>query len=127
MEFADLAERFGGWLALLLYFLYNKFWPLMEKQIVPSKLAANMNILEFEQQLELRRQETNEKIAESLQEYAIGMTTTNERIEHILQNQTEMMEQHRQMYELVSDGLTDMRAVTGKQRRRIDEKETNNG
>src|SRR3972149_552581 len=81
-------EHYGGWIGLLVYFLYKQVWPLFSKKIIPSRLKEIEDERQFYRAVEKGRLEETKKISEAVQTLALSMVQTNTNIQQILSNQT---------------------------------------
>lgn len=129
-EFAN-AVRDGGWVVLLVYFLYKELWPLISKQFIPAqmkaveeqraelvrekkedreaKLQQQREENEFRHEIERERLKSAQATSLAIQQLSTAMVTTNERMLTILENQKRIQEQQLDTQQFLSDSIAAMR------------------
>jgi len=113
MTLGNFIELYGGWAGLIIYFIYKEIWPLLTKKIIPSRLKEIEDDRHFYQLVEKERLEETKKIAEAVQTLALSMVQTNTNIQAILTNQSLIISRQDSIYNVLNEGIADMRAVTG--------------
>jgi len=111
-EFELFLKTYGGWLGLVLYFMYNRLWPFIAKKSITEA--------EFHRQMDLRRIEAQEKIAEAVATVSNSITQTNERIATIMANQALMLNRQDATHNALLDAVSDMKATVGVNKRKGD-------
>lgn len=124
-EFLDvLGSGWTGWLALFIFFLYIKVWPLVEKRIIPAQIRyaedqrkqvsdREEEDRKFRQEIERERMESARLTQQAIQAISAAMVQTNERIATILSNQNTILDAINDTQRLLAEGIGDMRAATG--------------
>lgn len=93
MDFNNIISTYGGWVGLIIYFLYNQLWPFISKRSVTDR--------EFQHQMEMRRITAQEKVSEAVSLLSVSMAQTNERIATIQTNQVMMMEKQNATHDIL--------------------------
>ena|SRR5271157_21030 len=112
-DITTLATKYGAWVLLLVYFLYQQVWPLLANKIIPAKLHMEEKEKEFLQSMEIQRNMTLKQIADAVQSMAVSNVATNERIATILSNQMRILTKQDTTQNTLTEAVADMRAVTG--------------
>ena len=131
MELQYLVETYGGWIALLLFFLYKQVWPLVATKLIPDRLQKEKDLLEarikseqndkeFYRSLQTRQADAMDKLTVAIQTIVINIAETNANIANILANQSLILHRIDKTHDLVSGGITDMKATIGANRRKND-------
>lgn len=109
----NILETYGGWMGLIIYFLYKDVWPVFSHKIIPSKIKELESEREFHRMQEANQIANMNMVAKATQLLSESMVQTNERIAFIMDNQKLIISQGQATYNILSEGIADMRAVTG--------------
>lgn len=127
IEQIALAVKEGGWIILIVYFLYKEVWPLLSNKIIPASMK-NMEAqrlervaeLEsdrvFRREMELERAKTLAAISQAIHDLSISMAQTNERIAALLANQQLIITQQNSTFGVLTDAIGDMKEATARRR-----------
>jgi hypothetical protein len=130
MNYADFVQTIqdGGWLILIVYFLYKEVWPLISNKIIPAQIKnmeaqrmERVNELEndraFHREMETQRAQMLDKISQAIQELSIAMAQTNERIATLLANQQLILTQQNATFGVLTDAIGDMKEAAARRRK----------
>lgn len=134
MDWAEFstAIRDGGWIILLVYFLYKELWPLITKKVLPAQMKAvedqraelarekredreqrlqqQKEEAEFRHGIEQERLKSAQATSSAIQQLSIAMMQTNERIATILENQRLILSAQGNNHAFLVEAISDMRA-----------------
>jgi hypothetical protein len=124
IELEMFVRTYGGWLGLLIYFLYKEVWGVIKNKVIPNQLktqeAQRLERVDelseeraFRRSVETERLKEQQKISDAVQKLASSMMQTNSNIQSILTNQTLILTRQDTTLNVVNDAVSDMRAVTG--------------
>lgn len=130
MTLTDFAKYLpdGGWILLILYFLYKEVWPLITNKLIPAKMktleeqrlqrvAELDDERSFRREVELDRSKTLIAISDAIQKLSVSMAQTNERIATILTNQQMILNQQNATFAVLTDAIGDMKEAAAKRRK----------
>lgn len=92
-------------MAFVLFFLYNKVWPLVAERLVPSSIEASKSERDFRNQMFIRQADASDKIAAAVQDIAIAMTSINERLSLLEKNQVNILARQEATFSVLTDVL----------------------
>jgi uncharacterized coiled-coil protein SlyX len=115
----------GGWIILVVYFLYKEVWPLITGKLIPASMKkAEADRLErvldlederqFRREMEQERSKTLAAISQAISNLSVSMTQTNERIAAILTNQQLIISQQTATFGVLTEAVGDMKAATAR-------------
>ena len=115
----------GGWIILVVYFLYKEVWPLITNKLIPASMKnaeverlARVSDLEderkFRREMEQERSKTLAAISTAISNLSVSMTQTNERIAAILTNQQLIISQQTATFGVLTEAVGDMKAATAR-------------
>ena len=129
MNWSDFTQAVqdGGWVVLIIYFLYKEVWPIIANKIIPASIKSleaqrveRFNELEndrsFHREMETERAKTLQAISEAIQNLSVAMTQTNERIASLLANQQLIIAQQNATFGVLTDAIGDMKEAAAKRR-----------
>ena len=128
IEQITLLVKEGGWIVLVVYFLYKEVWPLITGKLIPASLK-NMEAQridrvdelkeerEFRHEIERQRLQSAQDTEKAIQALAVAMTQTNERIAMILTNQQLIINQQQATFSVMTDAIGDMKEAAAKRRK----------
>lgn len=113
----------GGWVVLVIYFLYKEVWPLVTNKIIPATLKsveeekkARLNELEsdrvFHREMETERAKTLNLITNAIQELSKAMAETGSMQTSILKNQEHIMRTQDETLSILNSAIRQMTEVT---------------
>lgn len=122
-----LLVKEGGWIVLVVYFLYKEVWPLITGKLIPASLknleAQRIDRVdelkeerEFRHEIERQRLNSAQTTEKAIQALAVAMTQTNERIASILTNQQLIISQQTATLGVLTEAIGDMKAATARMR-----------
>ena len=122
-----LLVKEGGWIVLVVYFLYKEVWPLITGKLIPASLknleAQRIDRVdelkeerEFRHEIERQRLNSTQTTEKAIQALAVAMTQTNERIASILTNQQLIISQQTATLGVLTEAIGDMKAATARMR-----------
>ena len=122
-----LLVKEGGWIVLVVYFLYKEVWPLITGKLIPASLknleAQRIDRVdelkeerEFRHEIERQRLQSAQTTEKAIQALAVAMTQTNERIASILTNQQLIISQQTATLGVLTEAIGDMKAATARMR-----------
>ena len=122
-----LLVKEGGWIVLVVYFLYKEVWPLITGKLIPASLknleAQRIDRVdelkeerEFRHEIERQRLNSAQTTEKAIQALAVAMTQTNERIASILTNQQLIISQQTATFGVLTEAIGDMKAATARMR-----------
>lgn len=128
IEEITLLVKEGGWIVLVVYFLYKEVWPLITGKLIPASLknleAQRIDRVdelkeerEFRHEIERQRLLSAQTTEKAIQALAVAMTQTNERIAMILTNQQLIINQQQATFSVMTDAIGDMKEATAKRRK----------
>ena len=128
VEQITLLVKEGGWIVLVVYFMYKEVWPLITGKLIPASLK-NMEAQridrvdelkeerEFRHEIERQRLLSAQTTEKAIQALAVAMTQTNERIAMILTNQQLIINQQQASFSVMTDAIGDMKEAAAKRRK----------
>lgn len=119
----NILEIYGGWLGLLLYFLYKDVWPIIVRKVIPAQIKEIESEREFHREMERERLVETRKMATAVTELSIYMSQTNERIAGVLSNQQLIITRQDIQANSMNEAIADMRVVVGSPARAYRRKE----
>ena len=122
-----LLVKEGGWIVLVVYFLYKEVWPLITGKLIPASLknleAQRIDRVdelkeerEFRHEIERQRLNSAQTTEKAIQALAVAMTQTNERIASTLTNQQLIISQQTATLGVLTEAIGDMKAATARMR-----------
>ena len=122
-----LLVKEGGWIILVVYFLYKEVWPLITGKLIPASMKnmeaqrlERVSELESERQfrheMEQDRSRTLTAISQAISNLSVSMAQTNERIASILTNQQLIISQQTATFGVLTEAIGDMKAATARRR-----------
>jgi hypothetical protein len=121
------AVKDGGWIILVVYFVYKELWPLITNKLIPASMrtmesqrlerAAELESERlFRREMDQDRSKTLAAISEAIGKLSVSMAQTNERIATLLANQQLIISQQSATFGILSDAIGDMKAATARRR-----------
>lgn len=104
-NFELLIKTYGGWMAFVLFFLYNKVWPLVAERLVPSSIEASKSERDFRNQMFIRQADASDKIATAVQDIAVAMAKTNERLNLLEKKDDQILQRQEATFVVLTDVL----------------------
>jgi hypothetical protein len=128
VEQITLLVKEGGWIVLVVYFMYKEVWPLITGKLIPASLknleAQRIDRVdelkeerEFRHEIERQRLQSAQTTEKAIQALAVAMTQTNERIAMILTNQQLIINQQQATFSVMTDAIGDMKEAAAKRRK----------
>jgi hypothetical protein len=124
-------RQWGGWIGLLIFFLYAKVWPLIADKWFPSLMKKSeeshrqqlkqkeaeyqARLVEIRDDIEFRRGIERERAAaakvtsDAIQQLGVAMIQTNERIAQIMANQATILDRQNDTLSALNTAVTEMK------------------
>ena len=109
----NILETYGGWIGLIVYFLYKDVWPVIRTKLIPNKVQEWEDERAFHRGLEKERLSETKRMTDAIVNLSLFMSQTNERVANVLINQQLILSRQDATLTVLTNAVADMRAMTG--------------